>query len=163
MEQKKRSKMTDLSSFYDDMKNQSADAGGGGNKITVAGDHLCEVERCVYMNSQLNNDTLFVIEYQLKESTCANDVNVDSSYSVVLNFSRKFGNNRPDVSRAKQFVAATQGWASDTEEANAIDGEDFEAIKADPELLKGKRFRLTTIPKKTKEGRDWVANVFAPC
>ena len=132
--------------------------GSSGNKITVAGDHVVQIEEVRIKESEQWSGTVWlIVEFKVLESTVEN-INPDTTYSWAHNIMEKFFGQ----ANAKAFLAAALGFDPASEEAKALGRKEMEEAWSEEQPLAGEVVKLTTLPKVTKSNFDFVVHKWEP-
>lgn len=110
-------------------------------------------------NPKTKGDPIFAANFEVVESSHP-DVAVGAKKTWSQNLNQRFGDKEYGKENVKQFVAAVAGLIPGSEEADAIDTPDVQAIidgKAN-----GATVRCDTVPKTSKTGNDWTLHIYSP-
>lgn len=132
---------------------------GGGEKITVRGQHTVEVLNVKIKESEQYSAVYLIVEFKVLDTNAEErGIRPGDIYSWTHDLTNKFYG----LSNAKQFIAAALGLSPSSEEARGIGkAEILEAIGEDQPLA-GQIVRLATTPKQTKSDRAFTVHDWSP-
>ena len=132
--------------------------GAGGNKITVAGDHVVQIEEVrIKESEQYGGKVYLIVEFKVLETT-SDKIKTDQTYSWAHDIMEKFFG----AANAKGFLAAACGIDPASPEAKALGKKEMEEAWAENQPLAGEVVNLTTTPKVTKGGFDFIVHKWTP-
>lgn len=152
-----------VDAIYNNFNNADpAAAGGGGNKIAVAGDFLVKVDKHLIRESQKTTQVFFVCEYEVLESSVP-EIPAGSKRSWTCDLTRKFGKDTyPGVNDTAAHLVACSGH-DPTKGEVSVSKADLQEAVGEEQPFRGKLVRLQTVPKIAEgSGRPWTQAIWSP-
>ena len=158
----------DVSNLLSDFGNADPTAASGGaSKILAEGDHLVRIQEIKFKPSNRDNNTYFIVEFELVQSVCPG-LTLGATYG----WSHNLNNKWYGIPNAKQFLAAALGLHPRSPDAMKLDLPHlYEAMgkanhqsppKPGPEQpLTGRLVWLRTTPGESNNGK-YVKHRWAP-
>ena len=132
---------------------------GGGQKITVRGQHKVKIETVKIKESEQYSAVYLIVEFEVIETNAEDrGVRPGDHYSWSHDLTNKwFG-----LSGAKQFIAAALGLDPSSAEARQLGKAEIVEAVGEEQPLAGQIVRVATTPKTTKGGYDFTVHDWAP-
>lgn len=150
---------TDMDDLFDDFESANPAHKPTGNKIKVAGKHLVKITGVHMQPSEMVATDYFVVEFEIVESTV---LATGENYSWTCDPKRKFGKKKVGQNDIKQFLCAVAGFDPNDEKARSMINKSHLRMVLNEGEADGEIVQVETIPKKSKEGRDWTQHLWSP-